>query len=149
MTAPSAVIARPGNAMACVNLATDIDRQRVVIEGWREGWVTEDECITYMEELAPLLNMKLIDPPSVSRSPAYGPACWGHWDFSGGELMAWDKWLGGKPWAFLTVDLYTCRPFIAYRAAEWSRAFWRFRTAPGKPCAMVSYEVLPHLVRST
>lgn len=148
--------ARPASAaMAGVDLAPNIARQRVTIEGWRPGWVTAEGSEAYMTELAPLLGMSLVDPVSVSRSPAYGEAAWGHWDFSGGELMAWDEKIAGDAWGFFTMEVYTCKPFWAYRAAEWTRAWWRMRCPPAYPdgwglpgrpaAAMVWYEVLPHL----
>jgi S-adenosylmethionine decarboxylase len=63
--------------------------------------------------------MRLLLEPVTHRSECYGWAGWVHWESSGAHFYAWET-----PKLFFSVDVYTCKPFDARRAAEFTRDFF-------------------------
>lgn len=102
------------------NLAPGIHRQRLVVEGFPASVVTDTEIIAYLDELARVLEMTPILTPVVSRSDLYGWAGWTHWETSGAHFYAWET-----PMLFFSVDIYTCKPFDARLATEFTTTFFR------------------------
>jgi S-adenosylmethionine decarboxylase len=60
--------------------------------------------------------MKVLTDPVTHLSETYGWAGWVHWETSGAHFYAWDT-----PRLFFSVDVYTCKPFDAAVAAEFTR----------------------------
>lgn len=104
------------------DLAPAIYRQRLVIEGYPAGPIADNEIIDFLSDLTGVLDMVPILTPVVSRSDQYGWAGWIHWETSGAHFYAWEQ-----PTLFFSVDIYTCKPFDAAVAAEFTAK--RFRAS--------------------
>ena len=99
-----------------VDLAPDIYRQRLVIEGIPAAPIEDFQIVKYLRELGTVCGMKVLTDPVTHLSETYGWAGWVHWETSGAHFYAWDS-----PRLFFSVDVYTCKPFDAAVAAEFTR----------------------------
>jgi hypothetical protein len=102
-----------------VDLAPDIYRQRLVIEGIVARPITGDEIHDYLAQLSPVLVMVTILDPVTHCSPQYGWAGWIHWETSGAHMYAWDR-----PRLFFSADIYTCKPFATATAVGHTMRFF-------------------------
>jgi S-adenosylmethionine/arginine decarboxylase-like enzyme len=101
------------------DLAPDIYRQRLVIEGYPPKPITDKEIVSYLSELSTKIGMvKLIDPVT-HLSDSFGWAGWIHWETSGAHFYAWDQ-----PRLFFSVDIYTCKEFSASDAVTFTKEFF-------------------------
>ncbi len=96
-----------------------IYRQRLVIEGTCSAPITDTDIRCYLSELSDVCGMRRLAEPVTHRSDRYGWAGWVHWDSSGAHFYAWET-----PELFFSVDIYTCKPFDARVAAEFTRDFF-------------------------
>lgn len=101
------------------NLAPQIHRQRLVIEGYPSGVIDSTSVERYLSQLSGVLDMTTIGRPVTHRSERYGEAGWIHWEDSGAHFYAWDQ-----PLLFFSVDIYTCKPFDARDAVDFTSAFF-------------------------
>ena len=101
---------------ALLDLAPEIFRQRVVIEGIPVGALSATTIRDYLRELSSVLEMKTLLDPVTHRSDRFGWAGWIHWETSGAHFYAWEE-----PRLFFSVDVYTCKAFDAAVAAEFTR----------------------------
>ncbi|MDA8374858.1 MAG: S-adenosylmethionine decarboxylase [Actinomycetota bacterium] len=99
-----------------VDLAPDIYRQRLVIEGIPAAPINDAQIVAYLRDLGTVCGMKVLTDPVTHLSETYGWAGWVHWETSGAHFYAWDT-----PRLFFSVDVYTCKPFDAAVAAEFTR----------------------------
>lgn len=111
------------------DLAPDIYRQRLVIEGYPARPISDDDIKRYLSELSVQLDMKQLIEPVTSRSDKYGWAGWIHWETSGAHFYAWEQ-----PRLFFSVDIYTCKEFDPVTAVNFT---WRYFEAN-----VVEYKVL-------
>jgi hypothetical protein len=88
------------------DLAPEIHRQRLVVEGLIAAPIVEEDIKVYLKELGCVMGMRVLTDPVTHRSPLYGWAGWVHWETSGAHFYAWDV-----PCLFFSVDLYTCKAF--------------------------------------
>jgi hypothetical protein len=88
------------------DLAPEIHRQRLLVEGLVAAPISSEEIVVYLKELGSLTDMTVLTEPVTHRSPLYGWAAWVHWETSGAHFYAWDV-----PRLFFSVDLYTCKAF--------------------------------------
>jgi hypothetical protein len=88
------------------DLAPEIHRQRLVVEGLVSAPIAEEDIVLYLKQLGALTDMVVLTEPVTHRSPQYGWAAWVHWETSGAHFYAWDV-----PRLFFSVDVYTCKPF--------------------------------------
>ncbi len=102
------------------NLAPDIYRQRLVIEGYPGFVITDDHIKDYLSKLSDVLAMKALIQPVTSRSDKYGWAGWIHWETSGAHFYAWDK-----PRHFFSVDIYTCKKFNPRDAVVFTEQYFK------------------------
>jgi S-adenosylmethionine decarboxylase len=100
------------------DLAPDIYRQRLVIEGYPARPISDSDIKRYLSELSTKLNMKQLIEPVTDRSDIYGWAGWIHWETSGAHFYAWEQ-----PRLFFSVDIYTCKAFDPADAVDFT---WRF-----------------------
>lgn len=100
------------------DLAPEIFRQRLVIEGTCRRAVTADDVSRYLKDLSTVCGMRTLIEPVTHRSEKYGWAGWIHWETSGAHLYAWDHPL------FFSVDVYTCKAFDAPEAVHFTRVFF-------------------------
>lgn len=98
-----------------VDLAPEIFRQRLVIEGLVDTDITATEISTYLSTLSEVLGMVALVEPVTHRSDRYGWAGWIHWETSGAHFYAWEQ-----PRQFFSVDIYTCKAFDIQRAVEFT-----------------------------
>ena len=101
------------------DLAPNIFRQRLIIEGKTENPLLKNHIEDYLSELSRVLKMNMLGKPVTHKSPKYGWAGWVHWEDSGSHLYVWDD-----PFNFFSVDIYTCRKFSAKTATEFTKNFF-------------------------
>jgi hypothetical protein len=101
------------------DLAPEIYRQRMVIEGYPNESLKADQIKRYLSGLSDALGMKTIAEPVTHRSPTYGEAAWIHWETSGAHFYAWDK-----PRLFFSVDIYTCKKFDPAAALNFTKEYF-------------------------
>ena len=103
-----------------VDLAPEIFRQRLVIEGLVERNIDADEISAYLSTLSDVLGMVALVEPVTHRSDRYGCAGWIHWETSGAHFYAWER-----PHQFFSVDIYTCKAFDVERAVGFTTQTFR------------------------
>ena len=101
------------------DLAPDIYRQRLVIEGYPEKPISDEEIKRYLSALSIQIDMKQLIEPVTDRSDLYGWAGWIHWETSGAHFYAWEQ-----PKLFFSVDIYTCKAFKAEDAVVFTKDFF-------------------------
>jgi hypothetical protein len=104
-TAPASHLPR-ADSVALHDLAPDIFRQRLVIEGIPALPVDDAQIRTYLSDLSRTVDMVQLIEPVTHRSDLYGWAGWIHWETSGAHFYAWEQ-----PRLFFSVDIYTCKAF--------------------------------------
>lgn len=102
-----------------IDLAPDILRQRLVIEGTCPNKITEADIKAYLAQLSKVTEMRDLIKPVTHQSPTYGWAGWIHWETSGAHFYAWDE-----PFVFFSVDIYTCKAFSVDKAVAFTREFF-------------------------
>lgn len=101
------------------NLAHDIYRQRLVIEGIPVRPISDAEIREYLSSLSEVIGMKTLLTPVTHLCEQYGWAGWIHWETSGAHFYAWDV-----PRLFFSVDIYTCKQFEPATAIEFTKRFF-------------------------
>jgi len=102
------------------DLAPDILRQRLVIEGIPSGPIDDAAIVSYLNGLSDCCGMVALLEPVTHRSPQFGWAGWIHWETSGAHFYAWDS-----PRMFFSVDIYTCKAFDPVDALTFTSEFFR------------------------
>ena len=102
------------------NLAPDIYRQRLVIEGKPHRIISSKRIQQYLLQLSDELCMQTLLKPVTHRSDKFGWAGWIHWETSGAHFYAWEK-----PILFFSVDIYTCKAFETEKAVEFTKSFFQ------------------------
>lgn len=103
-----------------VDLAPEIFRQRLVVEGLVTAPISAEQIEAYLARLSTELGMVTLLPPVTHCSDRYGWAGWIHWETSGAHFYAWDV-----PRLFFSVDIYTCKAFDAQRACDFTKRFFQ------------------------
>ena len=111
-----------------VDLAPQIHRQRLVIEGRCEQPIRDAAIRAYLRALSEVCGMHRLMEPTTHRSDRYGWAGWVHWETSGAHFYAWEQ-----PEIFFSVDIYTCKPFDALAAADFTAEFFDADPVVAKP----------------
>lgn len=101
------------------DLAPQIHRQRLIVEGYPKRPITDGQIKTYLSMLSGKLDMIELLEPVTHRSDAYGWAGWIHWETSGAHFYAWEQ-----PVLFFSVDIYTCKAFDPQTAADFTRHYF-------------------------
>ncbi len=109
---------RRGGADAWRDLAPEIVRQRLVIEGIPARPIGDVQIRHYLSALSREVDMVQLIEPVTHRSDLYGWAGWIHWETSGAHFYAWEQ-----PRLFFSVDMYTCKAFDVDTAVSFTRAF--------------------------
>lgn len=102
-----------------VDLAPEIHRQRLVIEGTVRDTISDDQIKDYLTQLSRVTDMVPLMVPVTHRSDLYGWAGWIHWETSGAHFYAWDV-----PRKFFSVDMYTCKAFDPKDAIAFTRDYF-------------------------
>lgn len=101
------------------DLAPEICRQRLVVEGLNDRPITDDDIRGYLSALSTTIDMVTLIEPVTHRSAQYGWAGWIHWETSGAHFYAWDV-----PRQFFSVDIYACKPFSADDVLDLTRRWF-------------------------
>lgn len=101
------------------NLAPNLVRQRVVIEGTTEKIVVPEQIKSYLLALAELTRMEVLELPEAHSAHDMGYGGWIHWKSSGAAFYSYPT----NPPLF-TVDCYTCKPFSAEEAAAFTKKYF-------------------------
>ena len=113
--------------LAWRDLAPEILRQRLVIEGVPARPVDDAQIRTYLTALSREVDMVPLIEPVTHRSDLYGWAGWIHWETSGAHFYAWER-----PRLFFSVDLYTCKAFDVDVAVAFTADFFETSTVVAK-----------------
>ena len=100
------------------DLAPEIHRQRLVVEGLCPQPIDAASIREYLSQLSKAIDMVELMEPVTHQSPLYGWAGWIHWETSGAHFYAWDD-----P-RFFSVDVYTCKPFSADAAVRFTEKWF-------------------------
>lgn len=103
-----------------VDLAPEILRQRLVIEGTVRESISDTQIKDYLTKLSSVTDMVPLMVPVTHRSDLYGWAGWIHWETSGAHFYAWDV-----PRRFFSVDMYTCKAFDPKDAVDFTREYFK------------------------
>lgn len=101
------------------DLAPEIVRQRLVIEGYPKREITDNMISDYLSQLCGVCDMVKLTEPVTHQSPKYGWAGWVHWETSGAHFYAWDT-----PRLFFSVDIYTCKHFYVEKVVDFTINFF-------------------------
>ncbi len=101
------------------NLAPHLIRQRVIIEGTTATIVEPDQIKTYLSALSDVTKMETLSAPQAYSAHDMGYGGWIHWKSSGAAFYSYPT----NPPLF-TVDCYTCKPFSAEEAAQFTRKYF-------------------------
>lgn len=71
------------------NLAPDLVRQRVIIEGTTEKIVEPDQIKAYLIELAKITDMEVLSEPKAYSAHDMGYGGWIHWKSSGAAFYSY------------------------------------------------------------
>ena len=104
---------------AMLDLAPEIHRQRLVIEGIPATEITDVAISGYLRGLSDVCDMVLLTTPVTHRSEQFGWAGWIHWETSGAHFYAWEQ-----PRLFFSVDIYTCNAFDPIAAISYTEDFF-------------------------
>ncbi len=111
--------AMPEATASMVDLAPEIFRQRLVVEGLVTAPIQAAQIEDYLSRLSGELEMVTLLPPVTHQSDRYGWAGWIHWETSGAHFYAWDV-----PRLFFSVDIYTCKSFSAEHAVAFTSDYF-------------------------
>ncbi len=101
------------------NLAPNLIRQRVIIEGTTEKIVEPEQIKEYLLKLAEVCKMEILSEPKAYSAHDMGYGGWIHWKSSGAAFYSYPT----NPPLF-TVDCYTCKPFSAEEAFEFTKKYF-------------------------
>ena len=107
------------SAAPMLDLAPEIHRQRLVVEGLCATPIDAAAIRSYLTALSDTIDMVTLVDPVTHRSPLYGWAGWIHWETSGAHFYAWET-----PRLFFSVDVYACKPFAADAVVELTQRFF-------------------------
>ena len=91
------------------DLAPNIVRRRLVIEGITTEPLPVDQITTYMIELSTVMDMTIVSQPTTNYEEDYGFSAYLCWKESGMHVYSW-KETDDRP-NFFSIDIYTCKGF--------------------------------------
>jgi len=101
------------------NLAPDLIRQRIIIEGTVEKIVEPKQIKSYLLKLAEVCGMEVLSEPKAYTAHDMGYGGWIHWKSSGAVFYSYPT----NPSLF-TIDCYTCKPFSGEEAFEFTKKYF-------------------------
>ena len=113
-------IKQNANKNSMIDLAPTIYRQRLIIEGYPDASVSDEQIKEYLSQLSSKLGMVQLIPAVTHRSDLYGWAGWIHWETSGAHFYAWEQ-----PLLFFSVDIYTCKAFDPQVAIDYTKHYFK------------------------
>jgi S-adenosylmethionine decarboxylase len=110
------------------DIAPDVYRQRMSIEGLRDKPFTTEEICAYLVKLGEVLDMLPLAMPYTNLSEKYGWSAWMHWETSGVHFYSWDK----REPVFFSVDIYTCKKFDYGMAENFTKKYFSAKEVVSK-----------------
>jgi len=108
------------NKMNWKDLAPDIVRQRIIIEGTLHNPFEPEDMDKYCHEVTKVLNMTYVTAPICNYEPHYGWCAYMHWKESGLHIYSWDN----REPKFFSIDIYTCKKFDPTDALRYTEEFF-------------------------
>ena len=105
--------------MNWTDLAPDICRQRLIIEGTLNNLLLPEGLTRYAKEMSSVLDMEPLTSPVLNHEPKYGWCAFVHWKESGMHIYTWDN----RTPKFFSVDIYTCKVFDPMDAIRYTEEF--------------------------
>ena len=105
---------------AWVDLAPDICRQRVVVEGTLHRNFAPLDMSRYCKEISLVLDMTPVSEPTNNFAEGYGWCCFMHWKESGMHIYSWEE----RDPKFFSVDIYTCKSFDPWDVVRYTEEFF-------------------------
>ncbi len=105
--------------MTWKNLAPNLTRQRVIIEGTTAKIIEPEQIKDYLLKLAEVTKMEVLSAPEAHSAHDMGYGGWIHWKSSGAAFYSYPT----NPSLF-TIDCYTCKPFSAEEAADFTKKYF-------------------------
>ena len=102
------------------DLAPDICRQRMVLEGTLHNAFAPAEMARYCKEISSLLKMTPVSEPVTDFAQEYGWCCFMHWKESGMHIYSWEH----RDPKFFSVDIYTCKSFTPMNVVAFTDEFF-------------------------
>jgi len=114
------VVGVSGERLEWVDLAPDICRQRMVVEGTlRHSF--RPQCQTrYCKEISKVLDMTPVCEPIIDNAEEYGWCCFMHWKEASMHIYSWDH----REPKFFSIDIYTCKEFDPKDVIRYTREFF-------------------------
>ena len=103
-----------------VDLAPEIRRQRVIVEGTLHNAFNPVDMVRYCHEVSIVLDMTPVSKPKTDFAEEYGQCCFMHWKESGMHIYSWDNI---KP-KFFSIDIYTCKTFDPWDVVRYTEEFF-------------------------
>lgn len=100
------------------NLAPNLVRQRIMIEGTTEKIVEPEMIKSYLFELSKVVKMKVLQDPQAYPADDMGYGGWIHWVTSGAHFYSYPT---NPP--FFSIDAYTCKPFSVDDAVKFTKEY--------------------------
>ena len=101
-------------------LAPDIVRQRMIVEGTLHNLFLPEDMTTYCNEITKVLDMTPVTSPICSHEPGYGWCAYMHWKESGMHIYSWNDRIP----KFFSVDIYTCKKFDYSDVIRYNKEFF-------------------------
>jgi len=102
------------------DLAPDIFRKRMIVEGTLKRAFTPLDMIGYCKKVTEVLNMTRVSSPFCSYDSRYGWCAYMHWKESGIHIYSWDT----RTPPFFSIDIYTCKDFEEKSVTDFSKDFF-------------------------
>ena len=103
-----------------IDLAPDICRQRMVVEGTLHNKFGPLDMAGYCKEISKVLNMTPVSEPRTDFAEDYGWCCFMHWKESGMHIYSWEK----RDPKFFSIDIYTCKKFKQMDVIRYTEEFF-------------------------
>ena len=103
-----------------VDLAPDIVRQRLVVEGTLHNPFPSLSMVRYCKEISTVLDMTLLAEPITDFTKEYGWCAYAHWRESGMHIYSWEN----RSPKFFSIDIYTCKKFEDTHVINYTREFF-------------------------
>lgn len=103
-----------------IDLAPEICRQRMIIEGILYNSFPPKSMERYCEEISKVLDMTPVSAPQLSFEEKYGWCCFMHWKESGMHIYSWEN----RSPKFFSIDIYTCKKFNPEHAINYTQEFF-------------------------
>ena len=103
------------------DLAPDICRQRIVVEGTLHNVFNPVDMVRYCQQISIMLDMTPVSKPKTDFAEEYGWCCFMHWKESGMHIYSWDN----RDPKFFSIDIYTCKTFDPISVVRFTEEFFK------------------------